>query len=221
MEKIKNLVIAVLGTIIVAGFAFYLISSRGQKQDVTSTPSTPPAEVTQTPTTTPPVAPVLGKTFEEAGAGYAMAYPADWIYETKGEGFRTVIFSGASGTVAYRATVNIQNIPSKANDGNFATAKDVMEDMKKQLLALEGGKIVDEQPLSYTADASTTLDGIQLAAEYTLQGETYQQWQIVVPRTDGMFFNTIAYTAPAGLFATYQPTAQAMIQTWTMTTSTK
>ncbi|MBU2613015.1 hypothetical protein KJ925_00960 [Patescibacteria group bacterium] len=216
MEKVKTIIIAVLSTIIVAGLAFYLI--RSQKEDATPT-QTPEPVAEEQPTPEPvqlPPALELTEMFSETDAGYTMGYPKDWTYEVQGEGFRTVIFNGASGTEAYRATVNIQTIPSKENGGTFATVQEVMDDLKAQIEKDESGKVLDEQELAYTTESKEQLSGIQIAAEYALEGEVFQQWQIVVPRADGKAFNTIAYTAPASIFLAFQPTAQSMIQTWAM-----
>ncbi|MCI0479099.1 hypothetical protein L0Y59_00970 [Candidatus Uhrbacteria bacterium] len=219
MEKMKTVIIAVVATVVVAGIAFYLIGLRK------TSPTPPPVQDTQAQdeeqVAAPLPVPELTKTFAEPGAGYTMGYPEEWTYETKDETFQTVVFSGAPGTEAYRATVNIQNVMNKENGGEFVTAQELMDDLKAQFTSSEDGVIIDEGPLAYSTAAGETLQGVQVAAEYKLQGETYQQWQIVVPHADGKHFCAIAYTAPAGLFRAYQPTAQALIESWSMVEGTE
>lgn len=221
MDKTKTIVITILATVIGLFVILCIIGSRSTKAP--TAPATPPGtqQTTTKPTTATAAQPAeeaaaLTNEFAEAAAGYSMKYPADWTYEKQGEGWDTIVFSGKRGTDAYRATVNIQNILTKANGGKYATATELMESLKTQFKQGEDAKIVDEQPLSYTTKQGETIEGSQVLAEYVFNGEQFKQWQIVIPRPDGKYFHAIAYTAPADLFNTYISTARAMINTWTM-----
>lgn len=225
MDKVKTIIIAVLGTAIGLFVILYIIGSRdktptapatGSQQQATSPATEGSGAAAQPSAQTPEVAPALTQKFSEAATGYTMNYPADWTYEKQGEGWDTVVFSGKAGTDAYRATVNVQNILTKSNGGTHATVADLMTNLKSQFAQSEDPKLVDEKPLSYTTAKGENIEGVQLLVEYGIKGEQFRQWQIAVPRPDGKYYHAIAYTAPIAIFDRFQPTAQAIIESWSM-----
>jgi len=220
MDKTKTIIIAILATVIAVFVILYIIGSQAPK--ATQAPTTTATTGQQVPTTSSTgqaaqAAEDLTQNFSEASAGYVMSYPADWMFEKPGASWDTVVFSGKEGTDSYRATVNIQNILTKSNGGEYATATELMANLKSQFSKMDTNvKVIDEQPLSYMTKKGQTLNGDQVLVQYSVKGEAFQQWQIVIPSADGKYFHAIAYTAPVSIFTKYLATAQAMIQSWSM-----
>jgi len=217
MDKAKTIVIAIIATVIAVFVILYVVGMRAPK---TTTPTPQTGQPTQTSTSTAQpaqTAPDLTNNFSETAAGYVMKYPADWTFAKQGNTWDMVAFSGKEGTDAARASVDIQNIPSTTNGGEYASATVLMTDLKTKLgKAGQDFQLIDEQPLSYMTKAGATLDGDQVLAQYSLNGEAFEQWMIVIPSPDGKYFHAISYTAPVSIFTKYLATAQAMIQSWSM-----
>ena len=223
MDKVKTIIISVLATVIVVFGGLYLLGSQSEKKTPpppaaapTAVTPTTPSPATSAPTEKPSAAALaLTQTFDDAKAGYVMQYPADWIYEKPDKSATTVIFSGKQGTPAYRATLNIQNLLTTQAGGKYADIAAVVKDLKQQLTG-GGAVFAGEQALTYTTQKGQQLQGAQFLVEYTLKGEKFRQWQVVIPNPDGKYLHALAYTAPADLYADYEATAQAMIQSWKM-----
>jgi hypothetical protein len=155
---------------------------------------------------------VLGKVFKEKGFGYTIEYPADWIYTTQSA--HTVIFSGKKETEAYYSTVSIQNLLStKHKEGQYKDVDAIIEEYEKQLKTAQDARIYHPEPFVYKKDV-VTLTGKQFMAEYTLRGERYKQWMIIILRNDGEVFHTWFYISPVKRYDTYLGIAKAMLDSW-------
>jgi hypothetical protein len=129
--------------------------------------------------------------FSSPKLGYRLELPAHWVAEPKGQ---VVLFSGKKGTPEYRTTISIQVVRLQAYPSLEALAADYLGQWSRKpgyrLLAQREGKL-DGQP------------GLLLVARYQLQGEMFQQEQVVVKRIP--YYYLIGYTAPQKLFKRGQP----------------
>lgn len=150
---------------------------------------------------------VLGKVFQEKGFGYTIEYPADWIYTTQST--HTVIFGWKK-----EAEVSIHNLLStKHKEGQYKDIDAIIEEYEKQLKTAQDAKIYHPEPFVYKKDG-VTLTGKQFMAEYTLQGERYKQWMIIILRNDGEVFHVWIYVSPVKRYETYLGIAKAMLDSW-------
>jgi len=161
----------------------------------------------------------LENTFGETILGYTIGYPAGWVAERPSE--FTVRFTGAAGTAASRAAFAIQNVASTGMGGRFASAEELMADLKCQLVS--GA----EDICIYVGDRITVVDasglhlvGPQAVAEYEYDGEIYREWLAVVPHGSGDLFYVLTYTALRSDYDRFEPTVLDMIATWTIVGAT-
>ncbi|VVC75662.1 hypothetical protein AQUSIP_09520 [Aquicella siphonis] len=155
----------------------------------------------------------LDKFYENRGSKFSIKYPSDWIYDNTEEG--SVLFSGKKGTAAYYSTVNIQTVLSKKSGGEYKSIDDIIADVREQVLK-ESPKanFLAHGPFSLIQPDGSSLKGEYLTFIYTYEGSIIEQWQIVVPRQDGLVFYTWAYTAPIEMYGDYLDIAKAMLATW-------
>lgn len=156
---------------------------------------------------------VLAETYKDNISQYSINYPKEWIFEKTGVG--AVIFSGKKNTPAYFSTVNIQTLLTKKSNGDYNTVDDVINDIKKQILA-ESPKttFLNEEAYELTTTQGQQLKGKFLIFIYSYQGHIIEQWQIVLPRSDGSVFYSWAYTSPLSQYSQDLPIARAMLKTW-------
>lgn len=161
----------------------------------------------------PAAAPVrLDRRFADPGLGFAIAYPGDWIVER--ESAYLVVFSGAKGTDAYRATVSIENVRPPAAEGPAAAFAAVLADFKTRLTrAVPDLRFEAETPL-FRGEGESRVEGMQFLVGYSRGGEAFRKW-VVVMRHAGLPVTHIwSYTAPADRFAIFHPMAEAMLESW-------
>jgi hypothetical protein len=155
----------------------------------------------------------LSKNYTNVEGRYSIKYPDNWIYENAGKG--SVIFSGKKDTPSYFSTVNIQTLLTKKSGGEYGSVKDVIDDIKKQVLK-ESPKttFLNENNYDLTIKNGSQLNGKFLIFIYSYEGHIIEQWQIVIPRNDGQVFYTWAYTAPLSQYNQDLPIAKAMLASW-------
>lgn len=162
-----------------------------------------------------PSAPVAkAKRFADAGYGYAIQYPGDWLLAKPSATIAT--FSGPKGTDAYFAIVSIQNVQPPAATSSAQATQAAIAD-HKAMLEREARDVVlhGEQPLTYK-NGRLSLAGRQMLVTYSFGGERYRRWAIVVPRPAGTVTHVWTYTAPESKFETFRPIADAMLKSWTI-----
>ncbi|MEK9673710.1 MAG: hypothetical protein VW268_14605 [Rhodospirillaceae bacterium] len=149
------------------------------------------------------------KRFVEPGFGFMMNYPIDWQMN-KPTAF-TATFSGPEGSQAYDAVVAVQNVrPGNSEtkeQSATAAAADLLSSLSK---STDGMKIIAEGNLA-------ELPGSQFVAKYSYAGKAYRKWAVVVPRPEGQIAHVWSYTAPDAAFDQFQPVAQSMLRSWTLT----
>jgi len=230
MEKFKTIALSILATMILVFIGLYILGTTGKKSQEpakTAAPAaqqpvqqTPPTDQAQQPQTTQPTAQgtKLDMLFDGKDLGYTMAYPSDWIVERPDPKSSIVMFSGKQGTEAYDATINIQNLMTTKTGGKYTDADSVVKDMQDQVKAgaTDVKYPMETREVSYTTQKGVELKGKQFVVEYTRDGKTSRQWQVILPRPEGGYIYMLAFTAPTNLFDKYTDLAQAMVQSWNM-----
>jgi hypothetical protein len=164
------------------------------------------------PTQTSTVA--LANTFQKAGFGYTIRYPADWEYETPKSG--QVVIGGKQGTGAYDAYVAIQNVASTKAGGTVASVDAVLDSFKNPIRSADANaRFYGEKAFVYTMQDGTKLNGKEITMEYVSQGQKFKTWRIAIPR--GNSFHAWLYEAPLAIYDTYLPLAQGMLESWNIT----
>ncbi len=136
------------------------------------------------------------------GSGFALEYPGTWIYTQPAD--YIVLFSGAEGTEAYDATVNVQTLEM----GEFYTDLDsVYNDFREQFEGV-GGTISEMTARDFQQNGET-FDAIEFYAEYE-DVVVFNQFLVVVDRGDG-YLHQISYTAPENIYDTYESIAMEII----------
>jgi hypothetical protein len=157
----------------------------------------------------------LDHTFGEAGLGYTIDYPTGWVVERPSQ--YTVLFAGAPGTSASMISLTIQNVATTAIGGVFASAADLLNNLKCQLVSGAGDICI------YVGEAITVVDaagrrlvGPQMIAEYAYDGDIYKEWVAVVPHNSGDVLYVLSYTALRSDYDRHEPTILDMVATWTI-----
>lgn len=152
----------------------------------------------------------LGKRFSDANLGYSIGYPAGWVMDTPSAFQR--VFSGAEGSDAFQAMVDIQNVMPPAADDPEAAAAAALADVKRQLAA-------SASDVSYLGESAFTFErlrGVQFIVAYTHAGQRFRKWVVVAPRAQGGVAHVWSYTAPEAGFERFRPVAEAMFRSWTL-----
>lgn len=183
--------------------------SEGRKKqaapDVRSVRASPPPAAAAVPVR-------LDRRFADAGLGFVIAYPGDWIIER--ESAYLVVFSGAKGTDAYRATVSIENVRPPAAEGPAAAFTTVLADFKTRLSrAVPDLRFEAETPL-FRGEGDSRVEGMQFLVGYSHGGEAFRKWVVVMRRAGVPVTHIWSYTAPADRFVVFHPVAEAMLESW-------
>lgn len=154
------------------------------------------------------------KRFAEPGYGYTIEYPGDWNL-TKPSA-TTATFSGKEGSDAFFAIVSIQNVQPQAAKTPAQAAETALADLKSRLKHEAADlAFVGEQPLTLKT-GRLSLDGRIIVVTYTIGGERYRKWVLVMPRPTGTVAHIWSYTAPDKRFDAFRPIADAMLKSWTI-----
>lgn len=164
-----------------------------------------------------PVAPAAAmQRFSEAGFGFVIDYPADWVAAKPSQ--HVVMFSGAEGTDAYYAVVSISNVQQSAASDSKQAVLAALAGLKEQIATGAGGVNYLKEGLFRYDGNGLRLDGHEFVATYTLNGRRYRKWALLAPRISGGVVHIWSYTAPESDFATFQPVAEAMKRSWIINT---
>lgn len=139
------------------------------------------------------------------GEGFALEHPGTWIYEQPAD--HIVIFSGAEGTEAYDATVNVQTLEM----GTFyQDLTDVYADLREQFEGV-GGTVSEMVTKDFHQD-DESFSAIEFSSEHE-DVVVFKQFLLVVDRGDG-YLHQISYTAPEMIYGTYEPVAMSIIDSF-------
>jgi len=147
--------------------------------------------------------------FVEPGYGFTMDYPKEWRVEKPTAYMAT--FSGPEGSAASHAVITVQNVnPAGAETGEQAAtmaSADLLKALERstQSMAVLGEGKLEESP------------GSQFIARYEYLGTAYRKWAVIVPRPQGTIAHIWSFTAPEASFESFQPVAESMLRSWTLT----
>lgn len=178
-------------------------------------PMTPQAAATPAPNGA--ARPGASAAFSEPGYGYVIEYPQDWDLSLPAE--RAAMFSGRQGTPEYAAIIGVQNIqPAGAKSGDEAVMR-ALNQLKASLgNAVRDLRVLGDQPWTYQRDGRRLI-GRQIAVSYMHGGERFRKLLIAIPRPTGTVAHVWSYTAPEGQFASFQPIAKQMLDSWRILTA--
>lgn len=149
------------------------------------------------------------KAFDQKGFGFTMNYPVDWTFQTQEPG--TVLFMGRDKD-STQPTVAVQNLNSTAKPGGkYGSMESIITDMESQLRtkALTDVKVFPSQRFIYGKKEKTA--GKQFSIEYTIQGEKFRQWVVIIPRKDKTMYHAWFYTSPMKKYEGTLPLAKNML----------
>ena len=153
--------------------------------------------------------------FSRPEFGYSMLYPADW--EQSEPAKMTMMFGGRAGTPAYTSIVSVQNIEPPGATNAEDALKLAISDLKSSLgRSVPGVKFTVDQPWTYIR-ADLELQGRELNATYSYAGQQFRKVMFVIPRPFQTITHVWSYTAPEKDFRTFQPLAEQMLKSWTIT----
>lgn len=155
----------------------------------------------------------LTNTFKEQNFGYSMSYPDGWTYAYQAP--HIVVFSPRKAGNG-DATISVWNLNStKVPGGRYKDTDAVIEGITNQLKVAKDVIVYNPEPYLYEKGL-TRLMGKQLKAEYTIQGDKYRQWVVVLPRPTGDIFHVWSYVARVKSYDGNLATAQAILNSWTI-----
>lgn len=181
---------------------------------VTPTASTEPPPIPQQ-IAEGPAAGALGlHEFSDPRLGYAIAYAPSWIVERPSP--ESVMFSGDVGTDAFYVTVSIQNVAPPNAGSPVQAASQILDEIRKQVAAGAQDAVFERVgPYVYQRDGVMLL-GRELTVSYSLDGERFKQWTLIVPRPEGQVAYLWSYRAPAASFDRFMSIAETMLRSWTI-----
>jgi len=155
----------------------------------------------------------LTNTFKEQSLGYGMSYPGNWVYTFQAP--HIVVFSAKNGAVG-EATVSVRNLNSTlVPGGKYKDVDAVIDSLLNQLKRTKNVIVYNPEPYVYSK-GQVNLTGKQVVAEYTLQGEKYKQWVVVLPRAAGDVFHLWSFVSQARTYDHNLGTARAMLNSFTI-----
>ncbi len=163
------------------------------------------------------------KLFEPDTWGYRLAFPDSWIARTPRP--YTVVLSGPEGSEAFFATVTIQN--QRAADGvtpDQAAGRALVahrESLRSRAATLRVSRetVFRPPPTAVDGGRDDLPQGRQLVVEWvTAGGAPMRQWAIARPRPRAAVVHLWAFTAEHGLFDAHLPTAQGILDSWSLRT---
>ncbi len=147
------------------------------------------------------------------GLGFTIDYPLSWTVERGGGPF--VIISGRKGTLAYFATVNIQNVSTPAGVTDITQAtQNVVADLKRQLKAADHNVRFPRQGAYVYSRQGVNLHGLQFTVEYERGGKAFRQWTVVLARPDNGIVHVWSYAAPEDRYDRYGAIAGKILESW-------
>jgi hypothetical protein len=154
-----------------------------------------------------------GNTFKDPSLGYTISYPSGWTYAYQAP--HIVIFSVRKATNE-GATISLRNLNStKVPGGKYKDNDAVLEALMNQLRKAKDVIVYEPEPFLYNK-GQVRLTGKQVTAEYTIKGEKYKQWVVVVPRAEGDVFHMWSLVAPAKSYDAVLQAARTMLSSWTI-----
>jgi len=154
----------------------------------------------------------LSNMFYEKWAGYEIRYPSRWVTEKPDR--VTVLFAGPAGTDDYYTTVTIQNIASAKFGGKHQNVQSLVSDLKEQFTSNgPGTRFFNEKTFAFTSEKGKPVNAITFGVTYTLQGEKFQQWVVIIPRASDLVYHVYFYTSPVRLYEKNIKTAHDMLGT--------
>lgn len=191
----------------------------GRRPPVPSRPGAAPSD--RTPVDAFASGPV--KLFEPDTWGYRLAFPGTWIARVPRA--YTVVLSGPEGSDAFFATVTIQNqratdgvTPDQAAERALVAHRESLRSRAATLRVIR--ETVFRPPLTAADGGRDDLPrGRQLVVDWvTRDGFPMRQWAIARPRPRALVVHLWAFTAEHGLFDTHLPTAQGILDSWSLRT---
>ncbi|HEY3277294.1 MAG TPA: hypothetical protein VGJ94_11785 [Syntrophorhabdaceae bacterium] len=147
-------------------------------------------------------------TLKEPNLGYTISYPGDWVYAYQAP--HIVIFTPRKGKDG-GPVISLRNLNStKIPGGRYKDSDAVIETLMTQLKTAKDVSVYEPEPYPY-AKGQTKLMGKQLTAEYSIRGEKYKQYVVVLPRPTGEVFHLWSFVAPEKAYEAFLPTAKAML----------
>lgn len=151
------------------------------------------------------------KVFGDAGFDYVIQYPAGWLYYAQEH--HTAVFIGKPGGESNLPSVMIKSILSAKAGGTLTDVEGVIGDLENQLKSTSEAAFYVPEPFTYAKDG-LKLTGKQAVMEYTLKGEKFKEWAVIIPKAGGDAFYVWAFTAPLKVYDEYLPVAKAMLDSW-------
>lgn len=150
-------------------------------------------------------------TFKDQGLGYSISYPNDWTYAYQAP--HIVVFSARKGPHG-GALISLRNLNStKTPGGKYKDSDAVLEALMNQLKRAKDVILYEPEPFLYNK-GGIKLTGTQVTAEYSIKGEKYKQWVVVLPRAGGDVFHMWSLVAPAKSYDAVSQAARAMLNSW-------
>jgi len=154
----------------------------------------------------------LTNMFYEKWAGYEIRYPSGWGVDKPDR--VTVLFAGPRGTDDYYTTVTVQNVASAKYGGTHQNVGSLVSDLKRQFTKNDPGtQFFNEKTFPFASEGGTPVNAITFGVTYTLQGDKFQQWAVIIPRASDQVYHVFFYTSPARLYERNIKTAYDMLQT--------
>jgi len=139
--------------------------------------------------------------------GFSVTFPSGWAKSRPDA--NTVSIVDAESNVEF----NIQNVPTTANGGKFASASELATELKTQLSqSCQGFKLIGERDCLYSG-----VQGREFLAEYSINGTGFRQWFSIIPRPDGKTLHQFYFFVPTTSYDKYFPQVQKFLGSWKLT----
>ncbi len=185
-------------------------AKKTEKKDDSSAAKTQSSTQTTTaasPATATPQPQTAESGFSVSDMGFSVAYPTGWAKSRPDA--NTVSFVDADSNVEF----NIQNVPTTANGGKFASASELANELKAQLSqSCQGYRLIGERDCLYSG-----VQGREFMVEYLLNSTSFRQWFSILPRPDGRTIHQFYFFVPTTSYDKYFPQVQKFLGSWKLT----
>lgn len=145
---------------------------------------------------------------QENRMGVEMSYPSGWRL-SRPDDF-TIVFSGTPGSEAGAVIVSIRNVATNNSVPEEARAEGMLQQLRTQM-AYADANIRHEPTASISIGQGTQMvQGLQMVSSFDRNGAGFQQWVIIMPRSDSNVLHVWTYVSPRNYFQKFQKTAETM-----------
>ncbi|MFZ5364695.1 MAG: hypothetical protein ACOZBH_00650 [Patescibacteria group bacterium] len=154
-------------------------------------------------------------TYIDTDNGFSIDYPPDWSPQID-QVDNSLIITGPAADNGQTATIKVKKLKTVSSGGQFEDAESVVAALNRQLAnQTENPTLHGTKNYFYTKNG-LRLGGKEQIIEFSINGQSYQEWQRIIPGPEGMIIYVWIYSAPKTIYGQYLKPAGEMAESYTI-----